>query len=108
MISFHNYDRPEQFEAPIAQLRGDGRPLMATEWTARDNGSIVDTILPLGQRARGDVQLGLRAGPHPDQPTIGQLAVALHIPAAADLVPRPFSEPMELRIARARSIPSAR
>lgn len=52
VISFHNYDWPEQFEARIAQLRRYGRPLMATEWMARGNGSNVDTILPIGQRAR--------------------------------------------------------
>jgi hypothetical protein len=52
VISFHNYDWPEQFEARIAQLRPYGRPLMATEWMARGNGSTVDTILPVGKRER--------------------------------------------------------
>jgi hypothetical protein len=34
-------------------------------------------------------QLGLRPGPHPDQPALGQLGAALHAAAAPDLVPRP-------------------
>lgn len=52
VISFHNYDWPEGFEARIAQLRPYRRPLLATEWMARGNGSTVDTVLPVGKRER--------------------------------------------------------
>ena len=50
VISFHNYEQPEAFEARIAQLRPYGRPLLCTEWLARGNGSNVDTILPIARR----------------------------------------------------------
>lgn len=50
IISFHNYEQPEAFEARVAQLRPYGRPLLCTEWMARGNGSNVDTILPIGRR----------------------------------------------------------
>ncbi|UBB24765.1 cellulase family glycosylhydrolase [Pseudoxanthomonas japonensis] len=50
IITFHNYEQPEAFEARIAQLRGYDRPLICTEWLARGNGSNVDTILPIARR----------------------------------------------------------
>ena len=50
VISFHNYDWPEVFEARIAELKPYGRPILCTEWMARGNGSTVDTILPIGKR----------------------------------------------------------
>jgi hypothetical protein len=50
VITFHNYEWPEAFEARIAQLRPYGRPLINTEWLARGNGSNVDTILPIARR----------------------------------------------------------
>jgi hypothetical protein len=50
VISFHNYDWPEQFEQRVAQLKGYGRPIICTEWMARSAGSTVDTVLPVGRR----------------------------------------------------------
>lgn len=50
VISFHNYDWPEQFEQRVAQLRGYGRPIICTEWMARGAGSTVDAVLPVGRR----------------------------------------------------------
>lgn len=50
IITFHNYEQPEAFEARVAQLRGYDRPLICTEWLARGNGSNVDTILPIARR----------------------------------------------------------
>lgn len=50
VITFHNYEQPEVFEARVAQLRGYDRPLICTEWLARGNGSNVDTILPIARR----------------------------------------------------------
>jgi hypothetical protein len=50
VITFHNYEWPEAFEARIAQLRPYGRPLVCTEWMARSAGSTADTVLPIGHR----------------------------------------------------------
>jgi len=50
VISFHNYQWPERFEARIAELRPLGRPLICTEYMARGNGSTFDTILPIAKR----------------------------------------------------------
>jgi hypothetical protein len=50
VISFHNYDWPEQFEQRVMQLKGYGRPIICTEWMARSAGSTVDTVLPVGRR----------------------------------------------------------
>lgn len=63
IISFHNYEQPESFEARVAQLRPYGRPLICTEWMARGSGSAVDTILPIGRRENiGMVNWGLVDG----------------------------------------------
>lgn len=63
VISFHNYEWPEAFEARIAQLRPYGRPIINTEWMARGNGSNVDTILPIAARENvGMINWGLVDG----------------------------------------------
>jgi hypothetical protein len=63
VITFHNYEWPEAFEARIAQLRTYGRPLICTEWLARGNGSNVDTILPIARRENvGMINWGLVDG----------------------------------------------
>jgi len=69
VITFHNYEWPESFEARIAQLRPYGRPLICTEWMARSAGSTPDTILPIAHRenvgmvnwgfVQGDIQTHL-------------------------------------------------
>ncbi|MFT3790196.1 MAG: cellulase family glycosylhydrolase [Rudaea sp.] len=46
VISFHNYDWPEQFAARVRQLEKYGRPLICTEYMARGNGSTIDGVLP--------------------------------------------------------------
>lgn len=50
VISFHNYDWPEGFEARVKELEALHRPLLCTEYMARGNGSTFDTILPLAKR----------------------------------------------------------
>ena len=50
VITFHNYDWPEVFEARINSLRPLHRPLICTEYMARGNGSTFDTILPIAKR----------------------------------------------------------
>lgn len=63
IVTFHNYEWPEAFEQRLAQLRPYGRPLIATEWLARGNGSNVDTILPIARRENvGMINWGLVDG----------------------------------------------
>lgn len=50
IISFHHYSWPESFEARVQQLKGYGRPLMATEYMGRSVGSTFDGTLPLGKK----------------------------------------------------------
>ena len=49
VISFHDYNWPERFEARVKELQVYGRPLLCTEYMARGNGSTIDTVLPLGK-----------------------------------------------------------
>jgi hypothetical protein len=63
VISFHNYDWPEGFEARVQQLAMYHRPLLCTEYMARGNGSTFDTILPLAKRYHvAAINWGLVAG----------------------------------------------
>jgi hypothetical protein len=63
VISFHNYDWPEVFEARIQELLPLHRPLLCTEYMARGNGSTFDTILPLAKRYHvAAINWGLVAG----------------------------------------------
>jgi hypothetical protein len=50
VISFHNYDWPEVFEARVQSLLPLHRPIFCTEYMARGNGSTFDTILPIAKR----------------------------------------------------------
>jgi hypothetical protein len=50
VISFHNYDWPEGFEARIAQLAQFHRPLICTEYMARGAGSTFDLIIPIAKK----------------------------------------------------------
>ncbi len=50
IITFHNYQWPEQFEARIQELQPLGRPVLCTEYMARGVGSTFDTILPLAKQ----------------------------------------------------------
>ena len=50
VISFHNYDWPEGFEARVKELQGLHRPLICTEYMARGSGSTFDAILPLAKQ----------------------------------------------------------
>jgi hypothetical protein len=63
IISFHNYDFPEVFEARIKELLPLHRPLICTEYMARGNGSTFDTILPIGKKYNvAMINWGLVAG----------------------------------------------
>lgn len=63
IITFHNYDWPEGFEARVKSLEPLHRPIICTEYMARGNGSTFDTILPLAKRYNvGAINWGLVAG----------------------------------------------
>jgi hypothetical protein len=63
VISFHNYDWPEGFEARIHELQQFNRPLVCTEYMARGAGSTFDTILPIAKKYNvGAINWGLVKG----------------------------------------------
>jgi hypothetical protein len=63
VISFHNYDWPEGFEARIKELQPLHRPLICTEYMARGNGSTFDTVLPIAKQYHvAAINWGLVAG----------------------------------------------
>lgn len=50
VISFHNYDKPEEFEKRVNWLQVYHRPILCTEYMARGNGSTFQGILPLAKK----------------------------------------------------------
>lgn len=50
VLSFHNYEWPESFFERVKQLETYGRPIICTEYMARDVGSTIDGVLPIGKR----------------------------------------------------------
>jgi hypothetical protein len=63
IITFHNYDWPEGFEARIKELLPLGRPIICTEYMARGAGSTFDNDLPIAKRYNvGAINWGLVAG----------------------------------------------
>jgi len=50
VISFHNYDKPEEFEKRAMWLQQYHRPILCTEYMARGNGSTFQGILPLAKK----------------------------------------------------------
>lgn len=52
VISFHNYQWPEDFERHVLWLQAQQRPLICTEYMARTVGSTIDQILPLAKKYR--------------------------------------------------------
>lgn len=50
VMSFHDYNWPEQFEKRAKQMLSYGRPVLCTEYMARGNGSTFDGSLPLGKK----------------------------------------------------------
>jgi len=63
VISFHNYDWPEGFEARIKELLPLGRPIICTEYMARGAGSTFDNSLPIAKKYHvGAINWGLVAG----------------------------------------------
>ena len=63
VISFHNYGWPEDFEAHVKLLEQYHRPIICTEFMARNVGSTFDTILPIAKKHHvGAINWGLVAG----------------------------------------------
>lgn len=63
VLSFHNYGWPEEFEAHIKMLEQYHRPIICTEFMARNVGSTFDTILPIAKAHHvGAINWGLVAG----------------------------------------------
>ncbi|MGA8743414.1 MAG: cellulase family glycosylhydrolase [Terracidiphilus sp.] len=63
ILSFHNYGWPEDFEAHVKLLQPYHRPIICTEYMARNIGSTFDTILPLAKKYHvGAINWGLVAG----------------------------------------------
>jgi len=63
VISFHNYDKGEEFEKRILWLKPYGRPLICTEYMARGNGSTFEGSLPVAKKFNvGAINWGLVAG----------------------------------------------
>lgn len=49
VISFHNYDTPQEFEKRIGWLQRYNRPVLCTEFMARPNGSTFQDFLPIAK-----------------------------------------------------------
>ncbi len=63
IISFHNYGWPEDFKAHVKMLEQFHRPLICTEYMARNIGSTFDGILPIAKKDHiGAINWGLVAG----------------------------------------------
>ncbi|AXC14578.1 hypothetical protein ACPOL_5328 [Acidisarcina polymorpha] len=63
IITFHNYEWPEGFEARVKQLQAYHRPIICTEYMARGAGSTFDNTLPLAKKYNvGAINWGLVAG----------------------------------------------
>lgn len=50
IISFHNYDNPEDFEQKIIQLQRYKKPILCTEYMARPKGSTFEGFLPIAKK----------------------------------------------------------
>lgn len=63
IITFHSYDNPTGFDNRITELAPQGRPILCTEYMARQEGSTVQGILPVAKRRNvGVYNWGLVAG----------------------------------------------
>jgi hypothetical protein len=63
VISFHSYEKPEQFEQRVVSLEARHRPILCTEYMARPQGSTFQTILPIAKKHNvGAYNWGLVAG----------------------------------------------
>ena len=50
IISFQNYQGPQEFEKRVKWLQAYGRPVLCTGFMARSEGSTIEAILPIAQK----------------------------------------------------------
>lgn len=50
IISFHSYEKPEEFEKSVKSLQRFGLPILCTEYMARGNGSTFQGTLPVARK----------------------------------------------------------
>jgi len=63
IITYHNYNGPEEHQAVIDSLRKYGRPLVCTEYMARRNNSLFTNIMPILKKENvGAINWGLVDG----------------------------------------------
>ncbi len=63
VISFHNYDKAEEFEKRVLWLKQYRRPILCTEYMARSNGSTFQGSLPIAKKYHvAAINWGLVAG----------------------------------------------
>lgn len=63
IITYHNYNGPEEHQSVIDSLRKYGRPLVCTEYMARRNNSLFQNIMPILKKENvGAINWGLVAG----------------------------------------------
>ncbi len=63
IVTFHNYDAPEEFEKRIKWLQRYNRPILCTEYMARGNKSTFEGVLPIAKRYNvAAINWGLVAG----------------------------------------------
>jgi hypothetical protein len=52
IISFHSYDKADEFEKRVQWLQQWNRPILCTEYMARPRGSTFETILPVAKKLK--------------------------------------------------------
>jgi hypothetical protein len=62
VLSFHSYDEPEEFKRRLQWLQGYGRPILCTEYLARQNRCTFQETLPILQNKIAAYNWGLVAG----------------------------------------------
>src|SRR5882724_9354237 len=63
VVSFHNYDGPEEFEKRVKWLLRYNRPLLCSEYMARGNGSTFQGTMPIAKKYKvAAINWGLVAG----------------------------------------------
>lgn len=63
MITYHNYQGPEEHQAAIDTLKLYGRPMVCTEYMARRNNSLFTNIMPMLKKENiGAINWGLVSG----------------------------------------------
>lgn len=63
IITYHNYNGPEQHQKNIDSLKKIGRPMVCTEYMARRNNSLFQNIMPILKKENiGAINWGLVAG----------------------------------------------